>query len=271
MFSLDPDGSRYLNPATVTQRYGRLVARLGIKSSIHKLRHYSATELIKAGVDIRTVAGRLGHGGAGATTLRVYTAWSSEADQRASLSMHSHMPARPEAVEPLQRILTSPDNPYERIAVTLYQLIAAGQIKVGDHLPPVASLAAQHKVADGTAHRAIALLKEWGVIEASRGRRATVTSRPALVATTEPADEPTLAASSAVDAPILLDLRLRRYGATVSAFSAKASPGDPDKLDQLLLSAVRRLGPAADKVETYELEVRRAGDMTLLTTFVTTS
>jgi hypothetical protein len=38
-----------------------------------------ATELISAGVDPRTVAGRLGHGSGGATTLRVYAAWVSEA------------------------------------------------------------------------------------------------------------------------------------------------------------------------------------------------
>jgi site-specific recombinase XerD len=36
--------------------------------------HYSATELITAGVDIRTVAGRLSHDGGGTTTLKVYAA-----------------------------------------------------------------------------------------------------------------------------------------------------------------------------------------------------
>jgi site-specific recombinase XerD len=77
----------------VTQRYGRLVARLGIKSHLHALRHYSATELIAAGVDVRTVAGRLGHGGGGATTLRVYAAWLSEADQRAAGVLAGRMPA----------------------------------------------------------------------------------------------------------------------------------------------------------------------------------
>ncbi|MFD2079112.1 Phage integrase family protein [Actinopolymorpha cephalotaxi] len=54
-----------------------------IDSHLHALRHYSATELITAGVDIRTVAGRLGHGGGGTTTLRVYTAWVAESDRRA--------------------------------------------------------------------------------------------------------------------------------------------------------------------------------------------
>jgi site-specific recombinase XerD len=47
--------------------------RLGLHMHIHQLRHYSATELIAAGVDIRTVAGRLGHSGGGTTTLRVYS------------------------------------------------------------------------------------------------------------------------------------------------------------------------------------------------------
>ncbi len=39
---------------------------------------------LSAGVDLRTVAGRLGHGGGGATTLRVYAAWVSESDRRAA-------------------------------------------------------------------------------------------------------------------------------------------------------------------------------------------
>jgi integrase len=70
LFSYEPDGSTCWLPDTVTQRYGRLALKLGIKTHLHALRHYSATELITAGVDVRTVAGRLGHGGGGATTLR---------------------------------------------------------------------------------------------------------------------------------------------------------------------------------------------------------
>ena len=52
----------------------------------------SATELIAAGVDVRTAAGRLGHGGGGATTLRVHSAWVSEADQRAAQSLSARLP-----------------------------------------------------------------------------------------------------------------------------------------------------------------------------------
>lgn len=95
LFSTTPDGQTFLVPDTATQRYERMVAKLRIDSTLHKLRHYSATELITAGVDVRTVAGRLGHSGGGATTLRVYTAWISEADQRAAKSLAGRMPTRP--------------------------------------------------------------------------------------------------------------------------------------------------------------------------------
>lgn len=74
IFSDVPDARTFPTPDTVTQRYERLADRLGIDTAFHKLRHYSATELIAAGVDVRTVAGRLGHAGGGTTTLRTYTA-----------------------------------------------------------------------------------------------------------------------------------------------------------------------------------------------------
>jgi len=54
---------------------------------LHSLRHYSATELIAAGVDIRTVAGS-----GGATTLKVYAGWVDEAGQRAATTMGGIMP-----------------------------------------------------------------------------------------------------------------------------------------------------------------------------------
>jgi integrase len=61
-----------------------LAQRNGIRSTrFHALRHYSATELLSSGVDLRTAAGRLGHG-TGATTLRFYAAWVNEAAWRRS-------------------------------------------------------------------------------------------------------------------------------------------------------------------------------------------
>src|SRR6266536_1463230 len=84
LFSNDPTRDRPYHPDTVTHRYTRMCARLGIDSHLHALRHYSATELLTAGVDLRTVAGRLGHAGGGATTLRVYAAWVGASDRAAA-------------------------------------------------------------------------------------------------------------------------------------------------------------------------------------------
>jgi integrase len=75
LFSYRPLRDRPADPSGVTHRYARMCAKLGIDSHLHALRHYSATELLAAGVDLRTVAGRLGHADGGATTLKVYAAW----------------------------------------------------------------------------------------------------------------------------------------------------------------------------------------------------
>ncbi len=68
------------------------MAKLGIDTVLKELRHYSATELLTAGVDLRTVAGRLGHGD-GTTTLRHYAAWVGSADQAAATTIGARMPS----------------------------------------------------------------------------------------------------------------------------------------------------------------------------------
>jgi hypothetical protein len=145
VFSLSPDGSTPPVPNSVTQKYQRMAQRLRIDTTLHRLRHYSATELINTGVDIRTIAGRLGHGRGGATTLRVYAAWLSEADQRASSSLATRMPSRdsrssvselvgaaPNSIEPPE-----PASPYQRIANDLRGAIACGALRAGNQLPSV--------------------------------------------------------------------------------------------------------------------------------------
>ena len=52
--------------------------------SIKALRHYSASQLLAGGIDLRNTAARLGHGGGGATTLRHYADPISEVDRRAA-------------------------------------------------------------------------------------------------------------------------------------------------------------------------------------------
>jgi len=96
VFSYAPDHRRHCDPDGITHRYARMTAGLGLDTHLHALRHYSATELIAAGVDVRTVAGRLGHGGGGATTLRVYAAWLAAADKSAAGLLASRLPKPPQ-------------------------------------------------------------------------------------------------------------------------------------------------------------------------------
>jgi integrase len=180
MFSPGPDGSAWLKPDSVTQRYRRMCARLGWEMHLHQLRHYSATELIAAGVDVRTVAGRLGHAGGGTTTLRIYSAWRSEADQRAAGALAAGMPPLPVTIDPAGAIVVPPapvtedSAPYLRIAADLRAAIKCGALQPGDQLPTIADLATRYGVAFGTAQRAVAELAASLDVVVSRGRRATV-------------------------------------------------------------------------------------------------
>jgi len=70
-YSPDSVGREPWNPDTMTHRYRRYADKVGIRSSLKELRHYSATQLLAAGVDLNTVAGRLGHA-EGSTTLKFY-------------------------------------------------------------------------------------------------------------------------------------------------------------------------------------------------------
>jgi integrase len=91
VFSASPDLLKPRDPSSMTRRYKRLATKLGIDSHLHELRHYSATELLTAGVDLRTVAGRLGHGD-GTTTLRHYAAWVTKADKQAASIISARLP-----------------------------------------------------------------------------------------------------------------------------------------------------------------------------------
>ena len=82
-FSPDPTGRTPWNPDTMTHRYRRYARRSGISSSLKELRHYSATQLLTAGTDLNTVAGRLGHA-EGSTTLKFYAQFTRPADQLAA-------------------------------------------------------------------------------------------------------------------------------------------------------------------------------------------
>ena len=84
VFSSDPLGERPWNPDWVTHKVAEIARTAAVTLNIKALRHYSASQLLAGGIDLRNTAARLGHGGGGATTLRHYADPISEVDRRAA-------------------------------------------------------------------------------------------------------------------------------------------------------------------------------------------
>jgi integrase len=79
-----PDGTKPYRPDKATATFRALRAQAGLETArLHDLRHFVATQMIGAGHDIRTVAGRLGHANP-STTLNVYSAFLKEKDRAAA-------------------------------------------------------------------------------------------------------------------------------------------------------------------------------------------
>jgi integrase len=86
VFGPKPDGRTPVLPDAVTQRFRRLAKRVGVATSLHGFRHCSATQLLAAGVDLRTVAASL-------------AAVKAEAERRAS-SVVGRRRSRPDQLPP---------------------------------------------------------------------------------------------------------------------------------------------------------------------------
>jgi integrase len=84
VFSGDPLASAPWNPDWVTHKVAEIAKTAGVSLNIKALRHYTASQLLAGGIDLRNTAARLGHGGGGATTLRHYADPVSEVDRRAA-------------------------------------------------------------------------------------------------------------------------------------------------------------------------------------------
>ncbi len=84
VFGPKPDGSVPLHPDLVSGRFRGLCTKLGLSGiRLHDLRHLHATQLLAAGVPVRTVSGRLGHANA-STTLNVYAHFLEASDREAA-------------------------------------------------------------------------------------------------------------------------------------------------------------------------------------------
>jgi len=84
VWSQDVGGARPVYPDTMTARFARVRDEVGLGHvQLRHLRHFAATQLLSAGVDVRTVAGRLRHARP-ATTLNRYAAWVPARDREAA-------------------------------------------------------------------------------------------------------------------------------------------------------------------------------------------
>jgi integrase len=85
LFSRDPRGIIPWDPGTATHKFSKLRASAGLGAHVKlkNLRHFHATQLLSAGVDVRTVAGRLRHASAN-TTYQFYAKFDEKEDRKAS-------------------------------------------------------------------------------------------------------------------------------------------------------------------------------------------
>jgi integrase len=85
VFSPEIDGSKPWRPYHWTSAWRRLRDRIGLDPAVrlHDLRHFTATQLLDAGVPVKTVSGRLGHARP-ATTLNVYAHFIPATDRVAA-------------------------------------------------------------------------------------------------------------------------------------------------------------------------------------------
>jgi integrase len=79
------DADRHpIYPDTISVRFRALAERIGLDHvELRQFRHYTATQLLAAGIDVRTVAGRLRHARP-AMTLDRYAAWVPARDSEAA-------------------------------------------------------------------------------------------------------------------------------------------------------------------------------------------
>ena len=84
VWAQDVEGNRPVYPDTMTARFAKVRERSGVTGvQLRHLRHFAATQLLAAGVDVRTVAGRLRHARP-AMTLDRYAAWVPARDRDAA-------------------------------------------------------------------------------------------------------------------------------------------------------------------------------------------
>ena len=123
-----------------------------------------------AGVDLRTVAGRLGHEAVvQPRCASTPPGWTRQTDTPPTPLPVPFRDPRPVAEN---RAISTRSSPQDYVLLS-----NRGQLPPGERLPTVVELAAEHQVSPGTINRAVALLKAEGLIDAQRGKHAIVRTK----------------------------------------------------------------------------------------------
>jgi integrase len=185
VFSPDPMGTRPWHPDHFSHAYRKLTDVLGIAEPLKNRRQFNATQLLAAGVDLRTTAGRLGHADGGATTLKVYADWKPAVDRRAFEQLAGDLAALRDvqAGSTLSGAVAGPDlqrlgrpiaeilqpavdgrTTYVQVAAALRDAIMKGKLEPGDPLPALKELANWYGLVSSTAQRAVGMLAGEGLV-----------------------------------------------------------------------------------------------------------
>jgi integrase len=86
LFSQRIDCTESWTPSSPSQHFRRIRNRVpGLENTtLHDLRHFHVTQLLSEGLDLASVAYRVGHGGGGRTTLAIYAHSMPSSDTRAA-------------------------------------------------------------------------------------------------------------------------------------------------------------------------------------------
>ncbi|MHB8191270.1 MAG: tyrosine-type recombinase/integrase [Ferrimicrobium sp.] len=99
LFFGEVDGSKPLHPDSISSAFRRIIRKLGIEGiRFHSLRHFTASQLLAAGVNVVTVSGRLGHSNA-SETLGRYAHALEDRDREAGETMDKVLTTKGETEE----------------------------------------------------------------------------------------------------------------------------------------------------------------------------
>lgn len=78
------DDGKCINPDTLSQKFRRLIERIGLKHiRLHDLRHTNATLMLEYGVNIKVAQQRLGHASI-STTMDIYSHVTEKVEKEAA-------------------------------------------------------------------------------------------------------------------------------------------------------------------------------------------